>query len=166
MSAKVSDDNDRPRKVWDLCEQVCDAIEASPTNYYQGAWARPVGHIIHRILAQEYSTPEAKTEACGTAFCRAGWMVAIVDQMNGPEMVKRNLASHHVFVMERATSILRKAKIPDSEIRRLFSSDDAGSICESFLWGSKEYAAAGVRGMRRLMESYETQLKETLLDDE
>lgn len=135
----------RPENLYELCEQVCEAIAMSPMNYNQGNWASSTARVFKNRRGRE---PEAG-EACGTSFCRAGWMCALLDKQ------KTTVDWAHDFgIADRAEGMLRKAGIPEGDITNLFS----GSAC-SGRWATKEYVQSGIDGMKAFMAKHEEKLK-------
>ena len=120
----------RAQNLYELCEQVCDAIAASPTNYYQGDWSCDAKSIYGE-------------EACGTAFCRAGWMVALSE---GKSSV--------VNITAKAYHMLQKAGIPGDSVGALFSG--AAVLAKE---GTPAYTEQGIAGMREFMARWEKELK-------
>ena len=141
----------KPKTLYDLMGQVAEAIELAPGNYYQQGWEEPVENLAM------YEGPYK--EACGTAYCRAGWMVNLLEAPTA-----RGL--HH-NTSGKAFSLLTKADIPASEAMELFR----GSACTRFGDpGSPGYVKEGVDGVKRFMARHEDKLKafklEGVLDDD
>ena len=139
----------RPDNLYELCDEVCIAIEASPTNYYQPMWATPARGVYGK-------------KACGTAFCRAGWMVALADG-------HAKAASGGVY--KRALEMFTKAGISKAELQLLFQPDPGaygrayGDVVDKYVKeGTPEYVAIGAAGMRKFMAKWKKQLKEAKLD--
>lgn len=128
----------QPNNLYELCEQVCEAIEAQPLNYNQDHYA-----MSARILYGK--------AACGTAYCRAGWMMAVLE--NKPQ-------SPGSCIGGRATALLESAGIPSYSIAWLFA---AGTVEGER--GSPEYIKNGVAGIRRFMTSWEHKLKTAQIKD-
>ena len=128
-------DNGRPETVYELCEQVCEAIAERPLNYVQQKWS---------------TEASAWNEgACGTAYCRAGWIAAILKKSKGPVL------AGDVFIHKTAKKVLETAGVPEEEVLNLFS----GSACGLWRTGTPEYTAAGIKGMRDFMTKHEAKLK-------
>jgi len=145
--------NGKPETLWELCEQVCEAIRMSPKNYTQETWATDARSL--------------NEEACGTAYCRAGWMVALTSDE------KDILSKYHTGSLNiciSASNMLKRAGVVDRDIDTLFSGAAVDRQCyrdgiEVPDQGTPEYAEQGVKGMREFMEKWEKQLKETKIDD-
>lgn len=136
---KTSNTDDRPTNVYELCEQVAEAIELAPKNYYQRNWACDATTVFGN-------------EACGTAYCRAGWMYAIG---------KQDTRHRADLISEYGHKVLRAVGVTESDINHLFG----GSSCWVDRPGSKRYVTEGAAGMRRLMTKYEESMKATKLDE-
>lgn len=141
----------RPTNLYELCEQVCEAISDSPANYYQDHWAFPVKDLARRLGM------EAIDGACGTAFCRAGWMINILDGHKHPG-THEAWAEWRSHIHTKATRMLANAGVSEDDIGGLFAMNHRDSK-----WGTEEYTDMGVEGMRTFMEKYETQLKEATI---
>lgn len=139
-------DTNRPADLYELCEQTCEAIELCPTNYYQASWA-------------ESAKGRFGKEACGTAFCRAGHMVAILTEDRKTPEEWRQLGVYG-YISNVATNLFLQAGVSDADIGNLF----AGGACGSCQPGSTEYVARGIAGMRRFMEKWEPQLRAAKLN--
>lgn len=164
--------NSKPETLYDVCELTAQAIEGSPANYYQGRWATEAKGLM------EVYNPEVAKEACGTAFCRAGWMCAITDKINPQEQetweMDDKIAGH-------ATRMLIRAGIPEIDISWLFSGAAIdfeqqekvfgrkflreGESLPSPQIGTEAYAKAGAEGMRNFMAKWEEQLKSVKVKD-
>lgn len=127
--------------LYDLCEAVAHAIETKPGNYYQQSWRVPCEALKY------HNAPQYK-EACGTAYCRAGWMVALTS----PD-------SHFSRIEMTATHMLTRAGIPREFIRELFRGGAAGDTV------NKDYVQRGAQGMRDFMQRWETELKSITVED-
>lgn len=127
-----------PETLYDLCDMTAYAIETQPTNYYQDLWAHPVLSLSTRY-------PHYK-EACGTAYCRAGWMVNLAE--------KNPRGCDNRYLPSKAKNMLVSAGIPESAIYTLFEGGAVRGIP-----GTKEYAKRGAEGIRKFMETYEKELK-------
>lgn len=137
--------------LYDLCEEVCTMIKASPFNYYQGSWA--------------CDATEMKKNACGTAFCRAGWMCAILDTGKGKkteDWLREGQWGRTNAIPERAHALLAKAGIPEVEVHRLFGSN---VIDDDYVYGTNAYVKAGIDGMRRFMERHKAALQAVKIEE-
>ena len=141
--------NNRPTNLYDLMEETAQHIEERPLNYYQGTWATDAS-LVH------IDNPEA----CGTAYCRAGWMSAI----------GMDREVHNDFLIQAyATSLLCKAGISQHDINSLFNghaiyierSARGQGMCESIT--DKKYAKSGAQGVRDFMAKHEKKLKRVRL---
>lgn len=146
--------NNKPSNLYELCDLVAEAIEIQPKNYFQDKW------VFNAKLCNG-------DDACGTAFCRAGWITALM------ETEEHNTAwwleNRNDYIRTSAQSLLLTAGIPKEAINNLFyfagidsPYNDAfhnanGRLgCDS---GTPEYAKAGADGMRLFMAQYEEKLK-------
>lgn len=132
--------------LYDLCEGVIQAIETQHGNYFQGLWCVPVESLRVNVSYNYIG-------ACGTAYCRAGWMIALAEASN------KKLTNMQIH--RKANALLRKAGIRQEVIDQLFS----GDACSGFTPGSPAYAKAGADGVRQFMALYEKELKNVRLDD-
>ena len=154
-------DNIKPANLWELCELTAEAIETQPLNYQQSHWICD-------------AKKEVSSEACGTAFCRAGWMYAL--STSEPKECSRILVEgtgyHEIYIPMR--NKLLAAGIPSGVIEALFSaSSDTPSDTpwnlryhrglEELNAGDPEYARIGAEGMRQFMQDYEKELRGALL---
>ena len=130
-------DNGRPETVWELCEQVCEAIQERPLNYAQESWVSD---------AEEWNEG-----ACGTAYCRAGWIASLLHESNVP---CKDVTVIHTL----ASSVLHGAGVSHEDISALFGGGAVGCMTHAKV-GTKAYVRAGVKGMREMMEKYEAQLR-------
>jgi len=142
---------ERPRNLYELCEQTCESMELAPLNYYQGYWAAPV-------RAVQGHTGVEHQEACGTAYCRAGWMIA---NLEGKALPTEGDGVDTVHYGTRAKKMLYQAGIPDIDIEHLFAGE--ALMREKDIprakWGTPEYVAAGVEGLRNFMAKHEAKLR-------
>lgn len=134
--------------VHELMERSAQSIENTPLNYTQ-----------HRYATNARMCFE-KEEACGTAFCRAGWMMAHVDPPRSTS--EWTTSDMYTGIERRSIKLLRDCGIPLGDIIKLFQStaleeETKGSI----LWcdGSETVAKAGAAGMRKFMQTHEAKLK-------
>ena len=124
----------KAKTAYELLERVCAVIAAKPTRYNQSDWCT-----------------ERK---CGTAFCRAGWMVVLHD---GPDAA-RNAPD----IASRAEALL--GLTPD-ESWPLFSTQQLFAKGTNGLRvGTPEYVQAGIDGTRAFMAKHEAHLKARKLD--
>jgi hypothetical protein len=130
----------KPETLYDLCDLVCESIATSPANYFQGRWAIPVRNI---------SKPNST--GCGTAFCRAGWMVAHLRPAGRMPTQELSLG----MISETAVGLLTKAGVPPEDIADLFS----GSALYNLSYDTPEYAEEGIAGMQRFMAKHSDKLK-------
>ena len=145
--------NDRPKNLYDLCDQVCESIAARPQNYMQQRWAST---DPQRTLEIECGVDTAKRltsqhEMCGTAYCRAGWMMSIL--YDGP-------VDEDINIDRRAHILLEEAGVPGPEVVSLFVGSQAGLLNT---WGTPEYVQRGIDGMRKFMDRHEQKLKNARL---
>jgi hypothetical protein len=128
--------------AYELLGRVCEAIEARPLSYYQGWWSQSRGATGVCALEDELNTPENE---CGTAYCRAGWIVALHD-------------GHHVAkdwrrVQDRACALLDMDEFDTDE---LFN---GGAVPLSLTPGSTRYVRAGIAGVRAFMRKHKAHLQ-------
>lgn len=133
----------KPENLWDLCEGVCIAIKEKPDNYFQGAYSVDAKDI-------HASRQTGRKEVCGTAFCRAGWMVA---QLRPPKLSASDW--NNDYISTHAENLLSAAGIPSADIEDLF----AGGACSDYRFGTPEYVAEGIAGMRAFMTKHEALLR-------
>lgn len=141
----------KPETLWDLCELTAEAIETQPLNYHQSYWICD-------------AKKEVSSEACGTAFCRAGWMYALSREPSEdltPLVV--GTADGYRIIYITMKSKLIDAGIPANVIDQLFAgvSEDATYHpgLEDIEAGNPEYARIGAEGMRLFMQEYEKELR-------
>jgi hypothetical protein len=151
-----------PKTLYELCEQTIEAIEARPMNYYQDAWSADA-----KLTVAQHLAPKEQHEVCGTAYCRAGWMAAIL----GETQPKTGAL---------ATRLFQEAGISFDDIRELFAATDEWEFYaynDAFREGaeddedddaiarpgSPEYIKAGVGGLRDFMAEHEATLKKARL---
>lgn len=124
-----------PTTLYDLLDEVCTMIQAQPLNYYQESWTTPARYVT-------------SSEACGTAYCRAGWMAAV--GMN------KNVGEDDV--VGYAYRLMQEAGFKNSEFIYLFG---ANQVCRvtSAPPGTAKYAEAGAAGVRAFMNKHEDRLR-------
>jgi hypothetical protein len=142
----------KPRTAWELCEQACKAIAENPLNYCQAMWKSRRGCDVDEFgrdsegagseLPPELDLPE---NTCGTAFCRAGWLVVLHDGKD----------ANPVKWERRALELLGM-----NHVGKLF---DGGEV--EGAPGSPDYVKAGVSGLRAFMAEHEAHLKAHRLKD-
>ena len=147
----------KPETLYELCALTAEAIETQPLNYHQGYWC---------VSAQE----AVGAEACGTAYCRAGWMYALLqdeDNMPSLDLLKPN---SYDLIAKGMFQLLQNAGIPDDAINQLFAGigdEECSRTYHPDLHnqdpGTEEYARTGADGMRQFMREFEAQLKATKL---
>lgn len=119
----------KPKTAYELLQRACEAIKATPQAYFQNWWRQE--------------------QACGTAFCRAGWIVALHD---GKAAVRSSDETGH-----RALDILGHPQ----------GAWDALFVCGLVdgTPGTTSYASQGIRGLRDFMKTHRAHLKARLLKD-
>ena len=142
----------KPATLWELCEQTVEAILARPLNYYQDDYyAEAQGCMFNKNGA-------VLEGACGTAYCRSGWMGTI-------------LGLETKYLSSVPEELLENAGIDSYQVNKLFSA--IGCLSEnnpferSFFYsdgderrpGTKAYARAGAAGLKKFMRRYEKNLK-------
>jgi hypothetical protein len=148
----------RRRTLYKVLSEVAEAIEASPQNYYQSDWACPV----EVPFVDEKGRDPKEGEACGTAFCRAGWMAALTapDADTKTPEDWNGLGGH---IHATATRMLRMAGVDDLDISALF---DGNAIPGHLKWGTKAYAKAGAAGVRQFQKEHAAELKRVIITPE
>ena len=137
----------RPATLWELCEQTVEAILTRPLNYYQDEFC---------VDAKDYMLDkkgDALKDACGTAYCRSGWMGTILglDSWEGLAYVPEKL--------------LIDAGISMFEIGKLFDATGGNNYISSKMDhagctpGTKAYARAGAAGLKKFMRKHREKLK-------
>lgn len=137
--------NERPTNAYELCERVCEAIAAHPLNYYQDYWI-----TRKRDLPSALRVPENE---CGTAYCRAGWMVQVADG----RVVER--VSRRAF--ELLGDVAEDGQFTE-DIWHLFETFEGDAM--DLTPGTPEYIAEGIAGLRHFMAKYEARLKATPIE--
>ena len=94
----------------------------------------------------------ANHEMCGTAYCRAGWMLSIL--YDGP------VSDGDYSISAQAYRLLGEAGVPPEDIEDLFKGSQAGPIST---WGTPGYVQKGIDGMRAFMAKHEKKLKKAQL---
>ena len=131
----------KPETLYDLCDQVCEHIAERPLNYYQGWWAKK---------AKDVPGIDEHPEACGTAYCRAGWMMAILE--NKPQEYTEPWQRSPISV--KAHALFNDAGVPEDDVRELFS----GTAVKG-MPGTANYVEDGIHGMREFMAKHEDKLR-------
>ena len=151
----------KPETLWDLCELTAEAIETRPLNYCQNFWAHDAKECLEDV------NEDLAEEACGTAFCRAGWMYAFLHE---DVVTVEEWENQEIYHKMRA--LLESAGIPTTAIVPLFSGENGRDGHENHPYhpnlsklqrGTKEYAQIGADGMRKFMQQYEKELKSAKL---
>lgn len=145
--------------LYELCQRAADSIEARPLNYHQEYWSRPAENLS--ALVKDIAKGNAASgELCGTVFCRAGWMVAHIDQPKSPERWRAEEASDTEYAGARMEALLREAGVPDYSIANLFGGGalDAVGVSEH-AYGTAKYAEAGAKGLRDFAEAHKDKLQ-------
>ena len=144
---------ERPSNLYDLCDQVCESIAARPQNYMQQRWAatEPKRTLEVECGSDTAARLIAKHEMCGTAYCRAGWMLSIL--RDGPVNEQHNISN-------TVMNLLHKAGVPPSDTDKLFNGSQAGPLST---WGTPGYVQKGITGVREFMAKHEQTLKNAQL---
>jgi hypothetical protein len=145
LMAKKTARRAKPKTAYELLERVCEAITANPLNYYQGFWkarrgAR--GSATVCALPEELDKP---ANECGTAFCRAGWIVALHDGINARP---RDFDT-------RARAIMGFPR--SGSFDECFGLFDGGAVYGTP--GTRHYARQGASGVREFMKRHAEHLK-------
>ena len=135
----------KPRTAWELCERVCEAIAAHPGGYLQEMWVTRGKKVIGRAMSA--SLP--RKEICGTAFCRAGWLIEVADGAGAAAAMACSWEA-------RANALLG---VPHSATHNLFAASALGALKP----GTKAYVREGIAGLRRFMKAHEAHLKARVL---
>jgi hypothetical protein len=139
----------KAKTAYELLGRVCEAIKAHRFAYYQGAWS----------MKAEWAFPpeQAARNECGTAFCRAGWMVALHDGAKNIDVAADKVllpgSIDYVSIPTRASELLDMSA-DDQDVLALFD----GEAC-SGVPGSSGYVAQGIRGLRAFMKKHAKHLK-------
>lgn len=104
----------RPANAYELLERVCEAILEEPKRYRQDDWLSMVAPWMDELGPEEKGLYREGKPACGTAGCRAGWIVLIEantrPELDNAEMVGEELdeirADVHTAVPSRAKRLL------------------------------------------------------------
>ena len=140
-----------PKKAanaYELLQRVCAAIKAHPLAYYQAAWV-----LTNKWEVQSNCefTDAQMAESCGTAYCRAGWIVALHDGRRAALQLEKDGGWLTSSVCIRANRVLG---LEPEQTYRLF---DGGAI--GGRPGTRRYVAAGIRGVRAFMNQHAAHLK-------
>jgi hypothetical protein len=142
-------------------------IEEYPLAYVQHQWVRRGIAWLRNVF---YTVPKERLEeACGTTFCRAGWMAQIVDgrattqgaglraaRLLGVVPSARKGVVHWYHPLGIDLNHVEKEFAED--VRQLFAHS---AVPESLRPGSRAYVKAGANGLRKFMEKHEARLKAT-----
>ena len=134
---------DKPENLYQLCEMVCEQIATTPKNYVQQRYA---------TVASSWNE-----ESCGTAFCRAGWMVNILDHSAGITRTTDEWV-YNTLISLRSEQLFMDAGFDSADMKDvtlLFN----GGACSMHNIGSPEYVREGIDGLRRFMAKHEDKLK-------
>ena len=137
----------KAKTAYELLERVCAHIKAKPQTYLQERF------IATGDQAHEYGLHPP----CGTAACRAGWIVALHDGPLDPR--------DYGGIQTRANAILG---LDSQTTGDLFSGAalNCGLDAIDFMVkpGTAAYVRAGVRGLRSFMKRHAAHLKARKLD--
>ena len=155
---------DRPKTLYELCEQTAEAIELAPETYNQD-------YFIHNTSKDEEAY--LREGSCGTSFCRAGWMyVLLQSEPLTPANITR-LTCDTSLIYQPVERLFKKAGIPYEELDALFgaaANDDEDledrwdqykyhTDIHNYQPGTKAYAKEGAKGLREFMHKYEDELR-------
>ena len=148
--AKAVTRRGKAKTAYELLERVCEAIKAHPLNYYQGYWksrrGRSKGQVRHtqvmEALPPSLDVPE---NTCGTAFCRAGFIVAEHDGYEA-RPIDFNQRARRLLGIDEYESF--------DDVSRLF---DASAVTGTP--GTSRYVRQGIAGLRAFMKEHEAHLK-------
>jgi hypothetical protein len=141
----------KPETAYELLGAVAACILAEPRRYDQGSWLYDAAQVADL----------ASPPPCGTVACRAGWIVALHDGLDGLRAIGNSR------VQERADDILDMS----FETTEFFGAcalydelriDEEEDMPEL---GTKEYAEAGAAGVLKFRDEYAEQLKARRLAD-
>lgn len=143
----------RAETLWEACEMTCESIALRPKNYFQEQWATKT-LLIEAVYGPDARKlgPASTEEACGTAYCRAGWMLS---HITGGDVTDHNIS-------EIMRGHMKNAGIPIQDALDLFS----GDACGTRSWNTKDYVESGVRGLREFMAKHEEKLKAYRVNEE
>jgi len=137
--------------AYELLARVCEAIKAHPLAYYQGSWVVPTERLVQAV--GEYTDAQMRT-SCGTAYCRAGWVVALHDGRQRAVDLSLTDAKYPALpVADRSDDILGLDRSATHDLYDGEACDYAGRP------GSRTYVRAGIRGLREFMTQHEAHLK-------
>lgn len=140
MAKKPTKPRTKAKTAWELLERVIQHIKEEPQRYYQDWWCY---RDTRKLASLNLSPP------CGTAACRAGWIVALHD---GPTAAPLRHAGRWPSPVEsRANEILG---LDSWDTSALF----AGGMIDGTP-GTRAYVREGVRGLREFMKEYKAHLK-------
>ena len=144
----------KPRTAYQLLKRVRDHIATEPQRYYQGDYiVRDKGALRNLELRPP----------CGTAACRAGWIVLLHD---GPDAETSS-------IFKRTLDILRMSVIQLSPLVNGNACDYESGLApelreipvDALPTTSSEYIRRGIRGLETFMKQHEKHLKSRLLKD-
>ena len=147
----------KPQTLWELCEQTVEAILTQPLNYYQDDYA----HSAETCMVDENDRP--LKGACGTAYCRAGWMGTI-------------LGIHPSQLARIPKALLESAGVDPQIVNQLFAAIgmptavryqegfhtlDNSRVCgfDERSPGTTAYVRAGAAGLKKFMRQHKKKLK-------
>lgn len=139
----------KPTTAYDLCMLVAQHIEEEPLRYLQSNWWLRAKELARAVA---YSKLPAEPP-CGTAACRAGWIVGLHDGIGGARLAMRP----EIGIGHRARQILGVKPISTNQLFDGFAVYGAP--------GTPEYAKAGADGLRRWARRRAKHLKARLLKD-
>ena len=125
---------------WDLCEQVEQRLRDEPQNYCQGRY------VVEKAYRRAMGLP-TEGRNCGTAYCIEGWMGAIC-------------RVPHVEVGRALSGVVGlDAKYNLTAGGALFNyfNGTRGPV------GTREYAEAGIKHLRKFMLANEDKLRTNLV---
>jgi hypothetical protein len=127
---------------------VCEAIASHPEAYYQNDFVADVDKC-------GFPVDVAAKNTCGTAFCRAGWVVLLHD---GVERARGYDVSDRAVQLIGLKNGRRSSLWAHRDIVRLFQGDAVKGQA-----GTRAYVREGVRGLRMFMRKHAKHLKARLL---
>lgn len=142
----------KAKDAYELLERVCVAIKEHPLSYWQGYWKATRGYRGGGCgdVCELPESLNTSNNTCGTAFCRAGWMVALHDGMRAKPASFEG----------RAKELIGVYKDDGVDCVLLGSTDrlfEGGAVDGTP--GTRPYVNAGIKGIRAFMKKHAAHLK-------
>src|SRR5678815_3817725 len=128
------------KNAYELFEDVCKVILEEPKRYNQSTWVEQLRVHADVDRKEEFA-------ACGTMACIAGWM-AILKR-------GRTVFRNNVEIADKAHRLVNPSyDAPFEVVRGLDDLFNGGLIDPDIDPGTKRYAQAGVREIKRFMKKH------------